>query len=84
MTLRASFATEMLQRHRKGEILPGMDEDDFIEYLAKIMNTSSEQLKETYIASDGISFKVCAEIMCGLLERSNPNTGGEDRDLDLF
>lgn len=82
MTLRASFATAMLEKHRRGESLAQLSEDEFIEYLAKIMNTSSEQLKETYIATSGKSYKICAEMMFSLLE-----TGGcteADSDLDVF
>ena len=84
MTLRASFATAMLRKHRRGEKFGDMREEDFIEYLAKIMNTSAEQLKDTYIASDESSFKACAEIVHKMLETKNDDTNLDDSDLVLF
>jgi len=63
MTLRASFATGMLRKYRRGDKFGDMTEEAFLGYLAKIMNTSAEQLKETYIASDETSFEICAGMM---------------------
>ena len=63
MTLRASFATAMLQKHRRVETLGLLSEDAFLEYLSKVMNTSVEQLKEIYLSTNVETFEACAEIM---------------------
>ena len=40
MNLISSYARMMLAKHRAGETLGGRTEEKFLEYLAKIMNTS--------------------------------------------
>ena len=84
MTLRASFATSMLKKHRRGEKFGAMSEEEFLGYLAKIMNTSVEQLKDTYVASDETSFEVCAEMMQGMIGTAEENCNVTDTDLNLF
>jgi hypothetical protein len=49
-SLRSSYATWQFQAYREGRIFEGLSEDDFLDTLSKIMNTSIEQLKATYIA----------------------------------
>jgi hypothetical protein len=49
-SLRSSYATWQFQAYREGLIFEGLREDDFLDTLGKIMNTSPEQLKATYIA----------------------------------
>jgi hypothetical protein len=49
-SLRSSYATWQFQAYREGQIFQGLREDDFLDTLGKIMNTSPEQLKATYIA----------------------------------
>lgn len=65
MSLRASFATIMVQKHRQKKILTHLSEDAFISYLSKLMNTSEEQLKQTYIAVEHQDFTTCAKIVAG-------------------
>ncbi len=68
MSIRASYATYMLQRYRKGNILANRAKKKFIGYLAKLMNTSEEQLKATYIASDIQDFVTCAEFVADIID----------------
>lgn len=84
MSLRASIATAMLQKHKRGENLSHLSEEDFLEYLAKIMNTSVDQLKETYISCSGTSYNICAEMMAGLFDSANPARSDCDDDLSVF
>ena len=83
MTLRASYATMMLLKYRRGETMGDLTEEKFIEYLAKLMNTSCEQLRETYISSEGGTFKVCAEMISGIMDRNGPISTANN-DLELF
>lgn len=84
MTLRASYATMMLTKHRRNETFGGMGEDEFLSYLAKIMNTSPEQLRETYISTNGKTFEICARILSGIIDRNGITAECTDMDLDLF
>lgn len=56
ITLRASFACMMLHRPMRGDKLANSD------YLAKVMNTSAEQLKKINLLTEGKTFEACAEI----------------------
>ena len=56
----------------------------FLQYLAKLMNTSSEQLKETYVASNGKSFEACAEIVRGIIDGKEKVRSYNDNDLEVF
>jgi hypothetical protein len=49
-SVRSSYATWKFQAYKRGQIFTGMSESDFLDTLAKIMNTSAEQLQATYIA----------------------------------
>ena len=67
MSLRASYATMMFRAHRAGEVFQHLNEDAFLRELGKIMNTSVEQLKQTYISSDSSDFHETAqEVACFL------------------
>lgn len=48
--VRSSYATWKFQAYKQGHIFKQLNEDEFLDTLAKIMNTSAEQLKATYIA----------------------------------
>jgi hypothetical protein len=48
--VRSSYATWKYQAYKNGEVFANLSVDEFLETLARIMNTSSEQLKSTYIA----------------------------------
>ncbi len=60
MTIRCCFASLMLRRFREKKAFPGMQEKEFISYLAKVMNTSEEQIRETYAASEREDFATVA------------------------
>jgi hypothetical protein len=49
-SVRSSYATWKFNEHRQGRFFADLDEEEFLETLARIMNTSVEQLKATYIA----------------------------------
>lgn len=57
MNIRSSFASLMMGRYRAGKIFKSMSEDVFLGYLAKVMNTSPEMLKETYICCTEANFR---------------------------
>ena len=48
--VRSSYATWKFQAYKQGHIFKQLNEEEFLDTLAKIMNTSAEQLKATYIA----------------------------------
>ncbi len=50
----------MLRGFREKKAFPGMKEDEFMSYLAKVMNTSDEQIRETYAASEREDFATVA------------------------
>lgn len=81
MTLRASYATMMINRYRRKETLAHLDEEKFLEYLAKLMNTSSEQLRDTYISTEGETVQACAEMITGIMDG---NEGNDDSDDDFL
>ena len=84
MNLRASYASMMFAKHRAGETLGGMTEEKFLDYLDKIMNTSSEQLKETYISTSSDTFEKCASILAGMLDKERKAQERTEVSLELF
>jgi hypothetical protein len=67
MAIRGSYASMMLQAHRRKEIFMELSEQEFLEFLAKQMNTSVEQLATTYASCDVDAFEEVANEMMGLL-----------------
>jgi hypothetical protein len=64
MAIRGSYASMMLQAHRTKEIFQNFSENEFLQFLAKQMNTSVEQLATTYASCDVDAFEnVANEIM---------------------
>ena len=61
LSLRASFATMMFRSHRAGDVFQNLNEERFLEELGKLMNTSVEQLRQTYIQSDSVDFSTTAD-----------------------
>ncbi len=88
MTLRASIASMMVQRHRRGEMMTHFSEERFLEYLAKVMNTSAEQLRETYVSCEGQTHKECAAMVRSIIDssdgRAEPAVGSHNVDMDVF
>jgi hypothetical protein len=66
MTLRASFASMMFRAFQQGKF-PGRCSEEFLSELAEIMNTSTEMLRTTYIATNG---KECDEAASAFLRAS--------------
>jgi hypothetical protein len=50
MVIRASFATWQFRQDVDQQCFVGISQDEFMEKLAKIMNTSPEMLRSTYVA----------------------------------
>jgi hypothetical protein len=48
--LRSSYATWNFKAYREGRLFKDLSEDQFLDKIAKVMNTSPEQLRSTYIA----------------------------------
>jgi hypothetical protein len=59
MTVRASFASIVFRSFRKGAF-HGQSFDEVLSELAEVMNTSTEMLRGTYIATDGKEFDEAA------------------------
>ena len=78
MSLRASFATMMFRAHREKEIFKDLNEDMFLQELGKMMNTSIEQLKQTYISSDTTDFQETANEVARFLSQVGRNDETND------
>jgi hypothetical protein len=50
MEIRASFATWQFRQYVDPQSFVGINQDEFMEKLEKIMNTSPEMLRSTYVA----------------------------------
>jgi hypothetical protein len=50
MVIRASFETWQFRQYADQQCFGGIGQDEFMEKLAKIMNTSAEMLRSTYVA----------------------------------
>jgi hypothetical protein len=59
MTLRASYASVMFTSFRRGKF-PGVTAEQFLADLSETMNTSTEMLRTTYIATNGSEFDEAA------------------------
>jgi hypothetical protein len=57
MVLRSSFASSMFARYKRGEVGQGQSSELFLSDLAKLMNTSTEMLSATYMASNPQDFQ---------------------------
>jgi hypothetical protein len=56
MVLRSSFASSVFARYKRGEVGQGQSSEVFLSDLAKLMNTSTEMLSATYMASNPHDF----------------------------
>lgn len=82
MSLRASYATLMFRAHRAGEIFSNLDEDSFLRELGKMMNTSIEQLKQTYISCDSHDFHETANEVAAFLSGIGNNDIAEFTEIE--
>ena len=78
LSLRASFATMMFRAHRAGEVFKEMTEEHFLEELGKMMNTSIEELRQTYIHSDSVDFHTTAREVATFLGQMGGYYNSED------
>jgi hypothetical protein len=69
MAIRRSYASMMLQARRRKEIFRDMNEQAFLELLAKQMNMSVVQLATTYASCDVDGFEEVANEMMKMLSR---------------
>jgi hypothetical protein len=76
MAIRGTYASMMLQARRRKKIFRDMNEQTFLEFLAKQMNTSVEQLATTYASCDVDGFEEVANEMMKMLSR------GRDIEVD--
>ncbi|KAI0556773.1 hypothetical protein FGB62_405g08 [Gracilaria domingensis] len=88
MTLRTSFATVMLHDYRNGKFEKNgknMDEDKFLNLMAKQMNTSVEQLRTTYMSCYSEDFQEITALLtkhfCSIL---GEETDGEEDIEERF
>ncbi len=71
MSVRACYASMMVSKFRKNKIFRGMSESDFISYLSKVMNTSPEQILETYSHCDLDGFTTSANRFVAVMDESD-------------
>jgi hypothetical protein len=84
MAIRGSYASIKLQAHRRKEIFRDLGEQDFLQFLAKQMNTSVEQLATTYASCDVDAFEDVANEMMGLLCHSTQDhDDGSDSERQI-
>jgi hypothetical protein len=82
--VRSSFATWQYQLFKHGDLFSGKSEEEFMDMLSKVMNTSPEQLKSTYIACsqmDAPYDRVMQEVH-GVFDRLYEDLDEPDDDLD--
>lgn len=82
MNFRASYATMMLNAHRQAKIFKDESEEMFLEFLGKAMNTSVEQLKDTYATVLNEDFNSIANAMCESLQNMEEETQHRLSSLD--
>ena len=80
MALRGSYATMMLQAYRAGQVFKELSENAFLEFLAKGMNTSVEQLAGTYAGNNMSDFEYCARELTSVLAQLDGGEASEHPD----
>lgn len=83
MALRGSYATMMLQAYRSGACFKEKSEEEFLQFLAKTMNTSVEQLASTYASNEMADFEACAREFTSVLSRLEDEEVKGARDEDV-
>lgn len=74
MSLRNSYCTAAMRDYRTKKIFPNLDGQDFLEVLAKSLNTSREQLLTTYIGNDESEFPEAARELVKAVRSSQKST----------
>ncbi len=71
MSVRACYRVDDGLQVQKEENIRGMSESDFISYLSKVMNTSPEQILETYSHCDLDGFTTSANRFVAVMDESD-------------
>ncbi len=82
MNLRSSYATMMLHAHREGRIFKDEAEGTFLEFLGKAMNTSVEQLRDTYASVVNEDYSIIANAITNSLNKIVISEQDEDDPLN--
>eukprot|EP00171_Calliarthron_tuberculosum_P002397 IDg2397t1 len=85
MTIRSCYASNMIARFREGKQRFGVDEETFVEYLAKAMNTSKEQIEETYASACQEEYTASVSRCLGIIkdqEYEKDDSSSESDDSD--
>jgi hypothetical protein len=81
MVLRASFGTYMIHQYRTGAHFRGLNEQEFFDRLAAMMNTSSDMLANVYGACDLDDYRATANEMMRVYE-NQPRDDPEEQGVD--
>lgn len=100
MSLRSSFGTVMMGAYHDQRMFKNLEENEFLAILGKVMNTSVEQLRTTYIGVDRSEFEVAANEFNKVLyptagmsnrermqtenEGRSANDDGNEKEVDVF
>lgn len=77
MSLRSSFGTSLMWAYQDREIFQNLSEEQFLTVVGKIMNTSVEQLKTTYIGVDRSDFAGAARKMGKVISFTDDRQGDQ-------
>ena len=79
MVLRASFGTYMIHQYRTGAHFRGLNEQEFFDRLAAMMNTSSDMLANVYGACDLDDYRSTANEMMRIYGHHPREHDGDER-----
>ena len=68
MSLRSSYGTMMMHAYRQKKVFSNLTETAFLDVLPQVMNTSAEQLRQTYIALDETDYEETAKELMKTME----------------
>lgn len=80
MSIRASYATMMVDRYQKRRILRDRTEEQFLDFLSKMMNTSIEHLRSTYISTRKSEYLDVARELVSVFQSQEDR---EKRDMEM-
>ena len=63
----------MIEAFQAKRRFAGSTEQEFMQFLAKVMNTSVEQLQNTYAATSSTDYEELAKELTGLMEMEEEN-----------
>ena len=78
----------MMMAYNQKKIFRDLEEDEFLAKIAKVMNSSPEQLKNTYIGIDRSEFEQTAKELISVLDGDAEGRDGgcnaEEKDKDVY